>query len=397
MKKVLITLTISLLFLNACSDTGSSNSQTIQTATGTFIDSKVSGLSYRSGGQSGSTNESGKFSYEVGQAVNFFLGAINFGSSTVNSGRVMPTDLSSDANTVTNISRFLLMLDSDGDASNGIQISTAVQTSASTGAGWSAIDFSSTPFENQNSVVDAIALIASLDSRSAALPTAIDAESHLLNSLRCQYNGAFIGSYKTDPLSVTSPTQAAPTGDLAFIVDANSGKMHGSISTQSQQHFSISGQHANDQALNYSQQLTGYLDNSNTAYNGQFNTANFIDGHWIDSDTKVNGTFSATRKGHSSTAVQRYSAIYSDSSGNALGFYALDIDAKNTLSGIVYVYANNSTLPLTANYFANIDSWVGSLSDGTTFALKLVGTILSGDWAQGPVTSGAINGSGCRL
>jgi len=394
MKKMLITLS-SLLLLNACSDSGGS-SKKIQTASGTFIDSRVSGLGYRSGGQSGNTDKNGNFSYEVGQPVNFFLGPIDFGSSTVTSGRIMPNDLSNDANTVTNISRFLLMLDSDGDASNGIQISTVVQNSASTGTGWSTIDFSSATFESQNSVTEAIALISSLDIRTAALPTAIDAKNHLLSSLRCQHNGAFIGSYATDPLSINSPTQAAPTGDIAFIVDANSGKMHGTISTQSQQHFSISGQHANDQALNYSQKLTGHLDNSNTAYNGQFNGDNLVAGDWIDSDTKVSGAFNATRTGHSSTAVQRYTATYRDSSGNTLGFYALDIDAHKALSGIAYLYANNSTLPLTATYFPTTDSWFGTLSDSTSIALKLTGTLLSGDWTQGS-TSGVISGSGCHL
>ncbi|MDQ7016210.1 MAG: hypothetical protein Q9N68_07535 [Gammaproteobacteria bacterium] len=396
MEKVLLTLATSLLILNACSDT-SSNNVTIQTASGTFIDSRVAGLSYRSGAQSGNTNDRGQFIYEVGQPVNFFLGPIDFGSANVNNGRVMPTDLSSDANTITNISRFLLMLDSDGDASNGLQISTAVQTSASAGTGWSTIDFSNPNFETQNTLTSTVALIASLDGRASVLPTALEAETHLLASLRCQGNGAFVGSYTTDPLTVTSPTQAAPEGNIAFILDANSGKLSGTLSTQNNQHFFISAQHNNDLALGYTQNVRAYLDNSNTAYSGQLTSTNGIEGSWNDADTQVGGTFNTRRVGHSSSATQRYTALYSDSSGTVLGFYAFDSDANNTLSGIVYNYVSNTSLPLTANYSATTDSWFGSISDSTSFTLKSTGTTLVGDWAQDPVTSGSILGSGCTL
>ncbi len=103
---------VSLLGLAACGGGGGSGGS-VTTASGVFKDSNVSGMSYTSGGQIGTTGTDGSFTYEVGQAVTFSIGGVTIGSTTGQSV-VTPVDLIPDGSSSTlqvlNIVRFLLML-----------------------------------------------------------------------------------------------------------------------------------------------------------------------------------------------------------------------------------------------------------------------------------------------
>ena len=93
------------------------------------------------------------FIYEVGQQVSFNLGNVTLGSATGRSV-LTPVDLvaggSSSSTEVLNLVRFLLMLDDDGDSSNGINISSAVQTVAEN---WSAVDFTTANLQSELSSI----------------------------------------------------------------------------------------------------------------------------------------------------------------------------------------------------------------------------------------------------
>lgn len=93
---------------------------------GVFIDSPVSGLGYETPTQSGVTDENGRFRYEDGQTIRFFIGGLSFGT-TAAEPRLSPVDLVEGAEgpahpAVTNMARLLLSLDADCDPENGIRI-----------------------------------------------------------------------------------------------------------------------------------------------------------------------------------------------------------------------------------------------------------------------------------
>ena len=97
--------------------------------TGVFVDSAVAGVTYTtSSGLSGTTNSSGEFSYRSGDTASFSIGDINLGSVTA-SAVLTPVEVMGASGTadpkVINLARLLQTLDSDGDPTNGIEITSA--------------------------------------------------------------------------------------------------------------------------------------------------------------------------------------------------------------------------------------------------------------------------------
>ena len=173
--------------LGACDSSG---------RTGIFVDSPVAGLGYVAmpSETSGVTDADGHYNYENGDTtITFSLGGLAFGNAVVD-GILSPIDLIEGGNSsdtrVLNITRTLMMLDSDGNPDNGISISSSVQTVADT---WTTPDFSSTNFDTD--ITDILSDVQSADGRTPALPDAATAQAHLESSLRCQYSGMFKGSF----------------------------------------------------------------------------------------------------------------------------------------------------------------------------------------------------------
>ena len=100
---------------------GSSN----PTSTGTFVDSPVINIGYRTETQNGVTNSRGEFNYFPGETVTFFIGDLEFPSIPAEQV-VTPLDMADTDDIshpiVINISRLLQSLDKDGNPSNGISI-----------------------------------------------------------------------------------------------------------------------------------------------------------------------------------------------------------------------------------------------------------------------------------
>ena len=109
---------------NSNTDTNS----TPATKVGVLLDSVVEGVSYNTtSGASGTTNQSGEFSYNDGDKITFTLGGIELGK--VDGAAVLtPVELAGANDTadrrVVNLSRFLQSLDDDGDPENGLSISS---------------------------------------------------------------------------------------------------------------------------------------------------------------------------------------------------------------------------------------------------------------------------------
>lgn len=162
------------------------------TATGAFRDLTVIGLGYVSGTHSGLTDGHGQFNYEGGQSISFKVGNVSLGTVSVPKALLTPVDLVANgtgaSNYVLNVVRFLMMLDQDGDASNGVQISTAVSTAA---ASWSPIDFNTADLPTALSAV--IQQASTADGVTHTLPDATAAQKRLRAEFYCTYSGRYDG------------------------------------------------------------------------------------------------------------------------------------------------------------------------------------------------------------
>lgn len=172
-----------LLILSACGSggnpepVGNNNSESIVVSTGSFIDSSVGGIKYRTPTQSGITTVNGEFSYIEGESVTFSIGGIDLPSVSAQA-ILTPLNLVDTAdynnNTVTNIARLLQTLDTDGDASNGITIAGDAHTYAS---GMS-LDFAASSFDD-----DVAGLVANSGSVNTVLTDAETAITHLKTTI----------------------------------------------------------------------------------------------------------------------------------------------------------------------------------------------------------------------
>ncbi|WP_297483601.1 hypothetical protein [Sulfurimonas sp.] len=124
MKKSILALSIvtsSILLLTGCGSS-SNNNPTTATGTGYYLDSAVAGVNYTCGSQTGTTGADGAFTFEKGKDCTFSAAGIPLKT-------VSADDLTNQAKIVENnvtVARFLQSIDSDGNASNGIQITDKV-------------------------------------------------------------------------------------------------------------------------------------------------------------------------------------------------------------------------------------------------------------------------------
>jgi len=127
--------TTSVTCVSGCSSgtTAGEETTTGSPQVGVFVDSAVAGVTYTtSSGLSGTTNSSGEFDYQEGDNANFSIGDISLGSVTA-SAVLTPVEVMGASGTadqqVINLARLLQTLDSDGDPSNGIEITTSTSNS----------------------------------------------------------------------------------------------------------------------------------------------------------------------------------------------------------------------------------------------------------------------------
>lgn len=132
MRLKLLTVAVAASLLAACSDDDNSHNNS-NAATGVFLDSAVSGISYKGSESSGITGANGEYNYKPGETITFSIGGVTIGSAK-GTGKLLLKDLdngldgSGQPNKVSvNRAIFLQTLDSDGDASNGIQISATTR------------------------------------------------------------------------------------------------------------------------------------------------------------------------------------------------------------------------------------------------------------------------------
>ncbi len=100
----------------------SSNPQSSATGTGYYVDSAVAGVSYTCGSQTGVTDENGKFVFEKGKNCTFSVAGIPLRSvpadDLADNAKIVETDVK--------VAKFLQSIDTDGNLTNGIQITDKV-------------------------------------------------------------------------------------------------------------------------------------------------------------------------------------------------------------------------------------------------------------------------------
>jgi len=161
---------------------------------GVFRSDTVIGLGYVSGSHGGLTDKSGAFTYEQGQGITFSVGGVSIGGVPTAKTLVTPVDLVAQgtgaSNHVLNVVRFLLMLDQDGNANNGIQISAAVTAAA---ASWAPVDFDTTDLPT--TLGPLIQQASGADGVSHVLPDAATAQAHLRSAFYCMRSGSYYGTF----------------------------------------------------------------------------------------------------------------------------------------------------------------------------------------------------------
>jgi hypothetical protein len=161
---------------------------------GVFRSDTVIGLGYVSGSHGGLTDKSGAFTYEQGQGITFTVGGVSIGGVPTAKTLVTPVDLVAQgtgaSNHVLNVVRFLLMLDQDGNANNGIQISAAVTAAA---ASWAPVDFDTTDLPT--TLGPLIHEASGADGVSHVLPDAATAQAHLRSAFYCMRSGSYDGTF----------------------------------------------------------------------------------------------------------------------------------------------------------------------------------------------------------
>ena len=378
-KKSIISISVALI-VTACGGGGSSSDGGgVTLATGQFKDSNTAGVSYLSGGQSGVTDSDGNFTYEIGKAVTFSIGGVTLGASNGKSV-VTPVDLvsegSSSSTQVQNIVRFLMMLDDDGDPSNGIKISSSVQTIA---INWSQVDFSTTDLPT--ALTSIISDAASADGGVHALPNASTAQAHLESTLLCSYAGAYKGTFS-----------GGDNGSFGVLVDSSSGNVTGvAYSIPFNEYIGLSG----TTPISFDQNVAFVSGNTTTgaSFSGQYTSVNGLAGTWQNSS--VNGNFSGSRIGGAANATYRFTGSYT---GSDLGLFSFDVDASNNISGVAYSVAGDELFTLSGSVTATTLNAMASDGTAITGTLNSSTGALSGTWndaAEG--LSGSFSGNGCKL
>jgi hypothetical protein len=273
----------------------------------------VSGLGYSSGGQSGVTDASGGFTYEVGQNVTFRVGGVTLGT-TQGGATLTPLNLvanaSSSTTAVQNLVRFLMLMDVDGNPANGITISEALRGRA---ASWPAVDFNTTDLP---AALASIIPDTQVDGALRALPTAAAAQTHFEASFRCMFSGLFRGAYAGDD-----------NGRFYLIVLPNGGLAGAGYSIPDDEIGVLNFPPPRLLAVENGAPFVAGFASSGSSFSGSFTSYSALSGTWTD------GTFTGERHaGTAAAAYKFYSILIPDGGGPAVGAVFIELDSNDAVT-----------------------------------------------------------------
>jgi len=347
------------------------------TLSGQFKDGNVEGLAYSTATQAGTTDAAGTFRYRAGETITFRVGAASIGSAPAKE-ILTPIDLvaagSSADPAVVNRVRFLLMLDQDGDPDNGIRISSEVRAIA---ANWSDIDFAAADLGNE--VVTILSDVSSVDQRTATLPAADVARSHLESTLYCVMSGVFAGSYT-----------GGSSGNMIALLDPHTGQMR--VSFQGGAEMQGTPNPVVDRNLGFE----AIRATDSAIVTGRYVDADQLAGTW--SIGGQGGDFTATRVFGDPAARLRFTgnwAYGNDSADDLLFTNTFDVDGSGKVSGyaldLISGRPNLGSGQLSQNLM--VVNWTsGATGNGTLDPATLS---IAGTWTG--TNGGTFNARGCRL
>lgn len=378
-KKIFSSASI-ILALSACGGDGSGGG--IITAVGQFKDSNTGGLSYVSGDQVGTTDSEGRFTYEVGKSVTFSIGGITLGTSN-GKAVITPVDLVPEGSlssvNVQNIVRFLMMLDDDGNPSNGINISPSILLIS---ADWQQVDFTKSDFSSELTAI--VSDASSVDGGVHSLPSISVAKEHLESTLLCSYAGAYTGSFSGEA-----------DGKFGFMIDAVTGSVVGVAGGDGVDDILIDlnsiSSITHDQFVNF--ETGNYL--KGVSLSGSFSSVDDISGEWSDRPNNIGGGFSGSRIGGDKYAEYRFTGEYT---GGDSGLFSFDIDSSNNVTGVGYSYEEDDLFELSGTVSGTNLSVTTSTNSSITGFLNILTGELNGNWEDSTgTTSGIFSGRGCHL
>ena len=317
-------LRLTLLFfifatLNACGGGGGGgggggSGSSSSSLSGIFVDSPVVGINYSTASGAGITDSSGGYRYLAGESVTFSIGNINLPSVVANS-TITPLDIANttDINNqvASNILILLQSLDSDGDPSNGVQISAAAHAAATTN-----LDFNVTPSTfSSNSAVQKV--IANSGSKNTSPISQQTAASHfqatlasinvapvanaglaqnLLTNTNVKLDGSGSFDANNDPITYFWTISSQPVGSSVQLSDPTSSSPTFTPSVAGVYVVSLV---VNDGKLNSTPStVTITIGNSNVAPVANAGTAQNV---VVGATTSLNGSSSSDANGDSIT------------------------------------------------------------------------------------------------
>jgi len=395
MNKLYVLVVASAIAISGCGGgSGGSGSAGPVILDGVFKDSNVEGLSYVSGGQTGITDGKGAFKYEEGSQVSFSIAGVELGNA-LGKAIISPVDLVSNgslaSNPVINRVRFLMMLDKDNDASNGIEISKQVQDAIqNVSEEQKIINFASENFTTEEEVIALRVIASSADTTSGNIvnhdfPSKEEAVAHLRTTLLCSFAGGFRGTYSGDE-----------TGNVAFVVDPATGNLSGSsYNSVTQESVEINAITPID--FDTDEKNFVSAEDSGKNFTGKFNSTDALSGEWENLLTLgEKGSFSATRIGGDSDAIYRYAATFLGLNNSDKGLLTFDVDIENRVKGKAYNVITGVSLDMTGRV-ENDELKETTLSDGTKLSGFLGGGTLSGSLKEENGSTASFLGSGCQL
>lgn len=427
-----IFLTTSAILLTGCGNSNSAQPDqpdqitepVLDTAMGRFIGGPAAGISYLSGEVSGATDSQGYFEYQLingaPQLVDFSFNGVEIGS-TLGEAIITPLDLSGSSSIddlyIINVTRFLVMLDSDSDPSNGIVLSQVLIDSMNQ-FNWETPDFSNNNFEFSAEIINLIADINSVDSQNHSLPTTLMAQMYLRNSLSCLSSGVYAGEFggednghyvmllqhkRTDPF-VFGDDEPRDGVTSALIYSQDQNRLIGVVPQQGLA-FNSDNSFIVGQAVNGAQFSGNLIEYSRIE-----------DGIWSNQVEGGSGTFSGRKLAGDSNAIYRLAGAYgddtpfdsSDDTADNRGGIALDVFNDNQVHGIL-VSTRGDQLDLNGTLSGNTITVSSNEGTDLVFTFDRDGTDplnsdaglfgISGFWGswQRGNESGGVVGTSCQL
>lgn len=230
-------LASAITMLTACGGGGEENDTVTSKpySTGVLRDSPIAGMYYETGGKSGVTDSQGRFSYQPGENVAFFIGRLKLGEfipattdAMLTIGALVSVSNPERADTIAGLARFLLTVDLDGNPDNGITVSSQLDSLA---MGWSfrTVDFTDFSAATNPDLYIALNAIRTVkEDMDLDFVSGTDAIEHLVQSLNCAYSGAFVGARgsSTSPSAIFALTLQGNGQVNAQQVQLSGGQSH---------------------------------------------------------------------------------------------------------------------------------------------------------------------------